>query len=117
MAGATADGPGAAVMAWGTGIVFVDYSVAVRRHNLIKDRELKNYFREHSGSVAPPMILWAAGKPSLIGIIKGYVRRREARKAQLITGLESRIVDLEHPDLRSARVERGRQLVLSTQRV
>ncbi|KAJ1154916.1 hypothetical protein NDU88_007659 [Pleurodeles waltl] len=63
------------------------------------DQELKNYFRENTRPVASPMTLWGAGKPSLRRIIKGYARGREARQAQRIAGLESRIADLKRQAL------------------
>ncbi|KAJ1188126.1 hypothetical protein NDU88_004891 [Pleurodeles waltl] len=76
------------------------------------DQELRNYSRENSGSVASPMTLWAAGKPSLRGIIKGYVRRQEAQQAQWTTVLESSIADLDLWDLWSDGGELERQLAL-----
>ncbi|KAJ1151952.1 hypothetical protein NDU88_004731 [Pleurodeles waltl] len=47
------------------------------------------------------MVLWPAGKPSMRGIIKGYVRWREALQSQHINVLENRIADLECLVLRS----------------
>ncbi|KAJ1218050.1 hypothetical protein NDU88_005636 [Pleurodeles waltl] len=76
------------------------------------DQELGNYFRENSRSVASPVTLWAAGKTSLRGIIKEYVRQQEARQAQLINGFESRIADLEHWVKRSDGHDLRRQLAL-----
>ncbi|KAJ1170365.1 hypothetical protein NDU88_002242 [Pleurodeles waltl] len=58
------------------------------------------------------MVLRAASKPSLRGIIKRYVQRLEALPYQHITGLESKIADLERLVLRSDMGELGRQLTL-----
>ncbi|KAJ1149625.1 hypothetical protein NDU88_002432 [Pleurodeles waltl] len=76
------------------------------------DQELENYFRQNSRSEALAMTLWMARKPSMRGVSKGYIRQWEAWQAQWITGLESRIADLESRVQWSDRRELGSQLVL-----
>ncbi|KAJ1148747.1 hypothetical protein NDU88_001573 [Pleurodeles waltl] len=57
--------------------------------------ELQAFFLSNEGSEESNMTLWAACKPSMRGILKGYVRRQERKQKEQCTTLENRIIELE----------------------
>ncbi|KAJ1164887.1 hypothetical protein NDU88_005320 [Pleurodeles waltl] len=59
------------------------------------DQQIEHYFEENDGLVTSAGTLWVASKPSLRGVIKGYVRWQEAQQYKRVAKLEGKLMDLE----------------------
>ena len=58
-------------------------------------REIVHYFQTNIDSVDSSRVLWAAGKATIRGIAKAYIRKQERDKTQHIAELEAKILRLE----------------------